>query len=1568
MSASRAESQYSRRRSNTAQSIFKNPPPPLEYGASKVLTAWVHDAYNYPNVLLNHSHLPGVAAGDLMRLTFATLDDKTGFLFVVPNEDSGTKPLLQISLPKPVSEAFGIRNNAEVTVTKVENIKCQADYVEFIFQDQYLGRNDMWRLSEQLAGQCLHIGQEVSFIGSVAAKVDAIYVHGEKVSSGYVTATTKAIYRSLSAKVTIFIQVCRELWEFAGDGERYNEKIVHSFLPELMAKWRLAGTNHTVTIVLISRVFYDRTEVDYAEGPLRQDEDGRWYKDFYKVITDLEVIYGWQSTFVSLKDSFWAFQRDILLTHHYHRTWQASGASMAPPEEVRLVGQLSFAHDGPLLEALNMALNPSETHYIDRSLSLTGSLTIVITPGTGYYRVSKQLLRLTTTRMLDLGFGVDLVSLANPPLHRSPIFSFKGIEPELLKHEKVSRYGSRAMDPLWGGDDGPADCLHREKKTFWWEPFWIGVSFWDRQMDLPLRHDRFVARAKMHEIQMLGLLDHDVLSSIEVPNLPEHYDSLLCPLQENDYEKYVAAKKEADQFDTDIFEFKAEHKDVKINLARAPSGSSAVSVGGTPTPSSLRAMDKRPATLQRNSHSKIPPIEESPRVPEKELPEESTDYKRLSAAAISLASVSGLSSSPSQSSIRSARSNVSASSTGRTKDRRKGSSNTLLPTKFSSSWIFNPFRSTPSQPETSPISASGESSPISEPRRRSRTPPSVSPSRSIGITRTTRQSNAEIARSPLSSDTGGVARSPRVAITDVARSRSPQPVPIKKHVSSRRSKMYEETSTPLHGSLPKHIQTPLNTPPREDSAFDKRRNTLTSTYPYGSASSPSVRPNPSSPQTSVSYSQASLARRWQHMFPQPVYKHDIKWKSMVTPGCLPLTTEEFPTTSELETAYDVFSYDFIVDPPETRSFLVRPPNIQSNNPDEVRRAWALVVMRGMIALRLAQGFQFVLRPAQAPEPDPRALRRSKSYLSDDDVTPRPGGAAEALRQQADPVYLSMSNEIHRISYTGEAIQVRRYVRRMPPSDPFEYKCLIWPKLGVGYTELSTSFTSHGLENYGWNRLDMLVAGYEHQFNESLRYWRTRFIVIPSAETPQHGSMVSDKLNEEEIQILGIEKLTEMFARLRWVPPDERGAGPPQPVRLLVTDVGPSAMMLDDHLMARLDEIHAAGPLRKKVANDRYIADMSLAAIAKAMREADGVPIKEHRWHLQKYPDSFLGYEFVNWLCREFQDVSTRDQATEWGVKLQEQGLFEHCRGRHGFFDGHYFYQLKGEYAVVSTPRTGWPFRSRPSHEESMQTRGGFYPSNGPKQIVKKPRKRVILSERMVIDVDPNKKSNQAECVVLHHDIVHNPATIFHFELHWIGTAARCIEDILRTWNRTIERYGLTLVEAYVTQIGDIAQRNPFQSCFPVRLAVPPPYLAHLAGSLPEGTPAANYFEYALLRRFDFVLDIEAANLYPAHVDAQYSYRRAPFAHSQWVHRSGVAFVQVLGGAQGFLFLTNRLMGPGRMNTSPVGVARGKEQRPAVAAEGLRVKLEAFCADKDALTRFYDDELPRLPDEPPPLSI
>lgn len=172
----------------------------------------------------------------------------------------------------------------------------------------------------------------------------------------------------------------------------------------------------------------------------------------------------------------------------------------------------------------------------------------------------------------------------------------------------------------------------------------------------------------------------------------------------------------------------------------------------------------------------------------------------------------------------------------------------------------------------------------------------------------------------------------------------------------------------------------------------------------------------------------------------------------------------------------------------------------------------------------------------------------------------------------------------------------------------------------------------------------------------------------------------------------------------------------------------------------------------------------------------------------------------------------------------------------------------------------------------------------------------------------------------------------------------------------------------MTQISEIRERNPFQSCFPLRLAVAPPVVPNLDKRVPEASHAVHYFEYALLRRFGFILDLEAADLYPSHVDVVYSYRRSTTKYAQFVHRSGVAFVQVLGGSRGFVYLTNRLMWPGRMGTT----SKSKDFRLAAAAEDIRNRLQQFCSDEQQLVTFYEEESALLsnvaPEDPPPLTI
>lgn len=72
------------------------------------------------------------------------------------------------------------------------------------------------------------------------------------------------------------------MWTFEEDGGLYHEKAV-LFLEDLFMRWSKIGTNHLVTLVLFSRVFYSAEEAKTVPPPVLTSETGRHYKDVYRV-------------------------------------------------------------------------------------------------------------------------------------------------------------------------------------------------------------------------------------------------------------------------------------------------------------------------------------------------------------------------------------------------------------------------------------------------------------------------------------------------------------------------------------------------------------------------------------------------------------------------------------------------------------------------------------------------------------------------------------------------------------------------------------------------------------------------------------------------------------------------------------------------------------------------------------------------------------------------------------------------------------------------------------------------------------------------------------------------------------------------------------------------------------------------------------------------------------------------------------------------------------------------------------------------------------------------------------
>lgn len=129
------------------------------------------------------------------------------------------------------------------------------------------------------------------------------------------------------------------------------------------------------------------------------------------------------------------------------------------------------------------------------------------------YHVPKDLLRLTTERLLFHGIGMDLISLSPTPLHTVPLFSFRSQDPSLA--ETTLTLPDDQRSPLYFDPQYPS----QETSIFYYQPNFIFVSFFGFQIDKPYRIDRFMPRARCYELFSQGVGEQ---TPIAIAFLPSH--------------------------------------------------------------------------------------------------------------------------------------------------------------------------------------------------------------------------------------------------------------------------------------------------------------------------------------------------------------------------------------------------------------------------------------------------------------------------------------------------------------------------------------------------------------------------------------------------------------------------------------------------------------------------------------------------------------------------------------------------------------------------------------------------------------------------------------------------------------------------------------------------------------------------------------------------------------------------------------------------------------------------------------------------------------------------------------
>jgi hypothetical protein len=400
----------------------------------------------------------------------------------------------------------------------------------------------------------------------------------------------------------------KEMWDFEEDGELFFEKAVNGFLPDLFQRWKEIGVNHVVSIVLFSRIFFKSQQDANKErgSPLTHDgfKLGEHFKDFYKVIVDWETRTDWNTIIKKLKKEYDAY---------LHSLYDFVGT--------RLAGvRLGYSSEGNLLEAVNLALNPFDKHYVDRDLLRTGLSIVVVSPGSCAFHVSKDLLRMTNERMIDNGIAVDIVCLSKPPLHSVPLFRFYSKMPSYkppvipldsredptsppavyhstdgthkVYYEDRASIGVRmndsgdvqvsgnyaetlnsdVWDPLYYDDENPKNLPH----LFYCVPFWMDASFYaseEVKKSSIFDGDKFLPRCKLRELQM-GCYLQPLREIQQIPYLNESRggsddgkNTLTSSLDHRSMENY----------EEDVFNFSARGGNIKVRSGSETSLSKHVS-------------------------------------------------------------------------------------------------------------------------------------------------------------------------------------------------------------------------------------------------------------------------------------------------------------------------------------------------------------------------------------------------------------------------------------------------------------------------------------------------------------------------------------------------------------------------------------------------------------------------------------------------------------------------------------------------------------------------------------------------------------------------------------------------------------------------------------------------------------------------------------------------------------------------------------------------------------------------------------------------------------------------------
>lgn len=714
--------------------------------------------------------------------------------------------------------------------------------------------------------------------------------------------------------------------------------------------------------------------------------------------------------------------------------------------------------------------------------------------------------------------------------------------------------------------------------------------------------------------------------------------------------------------------------------------------------------------------------------------------------------------------------------------------------------------------------------------------------------------------------------------------------------------------------------------------------------------------------------------RWQFVYPKKVKRRTVKWRTLKSPAALPLLTSSFPSKSQFFENYRFQLYDV----------TLYSGMSEYETPEEL--------LREIVAIRLSLGFQIVAKDrVRSVEAQTKPFGNPKAVV---EVIPR--DISSSCR-----IYMSMGTQIHRIAWEkmSEAVNVQIYTNTDLPSLKFDQKYHPFVKTQYETKYQPTTidfFKNDDLRTFRWNKIDQFLTGYEDYIesngghNDSdgdQKIFCIRLVLVP-VEVAIDATGMADQLNAEEVRLEGLKKILTLLHRSKYYTWEER--------KRMSSKLANAKVPVTKFYTGCLDDFLLQLSLRYSSSNDknslfmanktteRFTRAISIEQLAKEIQSDQGVRLVDRRWHWKTHYRCFMGSELVTWLILNFKDIETPEDAVDYGnhLMLPEQHLFRHVENRHTFMNGHYFYQLRSEFAVKKLGKkvgTG----SEKADGQSSET----LPTVRPK---------ALISRSIRHNVDPSGLSERPEVITFHVDRIHNPKNCFHIRVEWLNATPKLIDECIIGLGRVLDQNGgLKLVHVPVQEIQKLKgeRGNPFVCVARIEVWK---LLKRCLSELDEQegqvkdnplTKDPLFYHRNILKHIGYVLDLDpVSDEVREKLDVKYSWSgggerdhdqdegpvTAALSGPQYVHKSGLSLVQILASQEPdeseeeereFVFMpnfimasrvfelfsgTSRMAGGGGGGGGAEGGGEVSATDPSTYSESLLKELKSVCENVNEL--------------------